>query len=54
MTIKTEKLPELAELLEEITGERTAAAKAFGAAMAAMAEAGEEPECTEPKCPVWH
>ena len=41
MTIKTEKLTELAELLEEIAGEKTAAAQAFGAALAAMTETGE-------------
>jgi hypothetical protein len=38
MTVKVEKLAELAKLLEEIAGERTAAAKAFGAAVWAMAE----------------
>ena len=39
--IKTEKLAELAELLEEIAGGRAAGARAFGAAIAAMAEETE-------------
>ena len=39
MTIEVEKLAELAELLEEITGERKVAAAAFGEALRVMAEA---------------